>query len=207
MTEPADQSGWRRSLPLWLAVALLAGAAAALWIASRLVWTWDVDTVGANSVVRPVDGGDFQPALPGLAILLLATVAAVLAVSGWPRRALGGLLVLLGCFTAFVLTWRGLSEQRTRYVSDVGFDRWTDDIDRWDVEVAFGIGLTGLAGLLIITAGAVLLATGHRMPRMGGRYRTPGARRAPAAGDRAMWDELDAGRDPTTGPDQRPSQS
>jgi hypothetical protein len=48
------------------------------------------------------------------------------------------------------------------------------------------------AGALLLAGGALLATLGHRMPRMGSRYE-PG----PARGGPSMWDELDAGRDPT----------
>ena len=52
--------------------------------------------------------------------------------------------------------------------------------------------LGAVAALLLLGAGVLLATRGHRMPRMGSRYQ-PGPRR----GAPSMWDELDAGRDPT----------
>ncbi|MGH3978745.1 MAG: Trp biosynthesis-associated membrane protein, partial [Pseudonocardiaceae bacterium] len=59
--------------------------------------------------------------------------------------------------------------------------------------------LIALAGALALAAaGTWLAAWGHRMPRLGARYRAPAAAReqAPDPG-RRLWDSLDAGEDPT----------
>jgi hypothetical protein len=57
---------------------------------------------------------------------------------------------------------------------------------------------------VIFMSAAVLLAVGlgvlvreRRLPRLGARYAAPGARPAPTDPDRAAWQDLDAGRDPT----------
>jgi hypothetical protein len=52
--------------------------------------------------------------------------------------------------------------------------------------------LGALAAAVLLAAGALLAAVGHRMPQLGTRYRA-----RPRAGARSLWDELDAGRDPT----------
>ncbi|CAA9401469.1 MAG: hypothetical protein AVDCRST_MAG66-1483, partial [uncultured Pseudonocardia sp.] len=47
-------------------------------------------------------------------------------------------------------------------------------------------------------AAAAALLTERRLPRLGTRYAAPGARRPPPTDpDRAAWQDLDAGRDPT----------
>jgi hypothetical protein len=55
-----------------------------------------------------------------------------------------------------------------------------------------------LAGLMLLLVGALLVARGHRMPRLGARYRTPGAARQTIDPDRRWWQALDEGEDPTT---------
>jgi hypothetical protein len=59
----------------------------------------------------------------------------------------------------------------------------------------------GLGALALLAAGAVLAAA-RDLPGLGNRYRAPAApaAREPADPDRAAWDALDAGRDPTTEP-------
>jgi len=211
---------------LWAVVAVLVMAAGALWIASLLVWAWEVEITGGTAVVRELRGGQAEPALVGLAAAGLAAVAAVLATAGWPRRIVG-VLVLAGGAAALVLAVRGLTEPRTTRMSGVGFERWADEVDGWSVQAWFGIGLAALAGALLVAGGMLVVVAGPRMPRMGSRYQ-----RAPKPGvpeqaasqrteravheravheravheravheravhERALWDELDAGRDPT----------
>ena len=71
----------KASRPLWIAALLLVGAAGAFW--------------GAGSV--PV------------ALLSLAAVAAVIALSGMPRRILGAVLVVVGVAAAFSGHWLAIA--------------------------------------------------------------------------------------------------
>jgi len=99
-----------------------------------------------------------------LAALALAMIAAALATGGFLRRLLGGVVAAVGIVAGFASAGGALLP-----------------------------AVLGMAAAALQLAAGVLLATlGHRMPRMGSRYRS-----RPAAGQRAMWDELDAGRDPT----------
>jgi hypothetical protein len=59
-------------------------------------------------------------------------------------------------------------------------------------EAALPAVLGETAGAFLLFAGVLLATRDHRMPRMGSRYRS-----RPAPGTQSMWDELDAGRDPT----------
>lgn len=186
-------------------VALLALAAAVLWTASLLVWTWRVDVAGGTAVVTEQRGAQAEPAIAGLALVALAAVAGVLATGGWLRRGIGVLVLAAGA-GALVLAWRGLKATRTVLSGDFGFERWIDEVDRWSAQATTALVLTALAGVLLLAAGTVVVLTGHRMPRMGSRYqRRAGPDTAPAAGPdappgaagRSLWDELDAGRDPT----------
>jgi uncharacterized membrane protein (TIGR02234 family) len=181
---------------LWVVVLLLVVAALLSWVASLLVWTWDVRTSGGTAVVTQVRGAQAQPAMVGLPVVALASVAGVLATSGRLRRAIGALVVAIGV-GALVVAGRGFATPRTQWVSDVGFERWADDIDGWWVQALTGMGLTVLAGLLLVVAGGWVLAAGHRMPRMGARYQRTGQSRAAGPPERQLWQEFDAGRDPT----------
>jgi uncharacterized membrane protein (TIGR02234 family) len=188
----------RRGL-LWAVVAMLVLAASALWIASLLVWTWEVEVAGGFGVPRELRGGQAEPALVGLAVASLAAVAAVLATSGWPRRAVG-VLLLAGGAGALVLAMRG----RDKPGNDVGVEHWADEINQWSLQAGIGTALAVLAGVLLVACGLLVLVAGHRMPRMGSRYqREPKtgmpeqAVRERTVPERTLWDELDAGRDPT----------
>lgn len=112
-------------------------------------------------------GGAAQSAL---AVLALGMIAAVLATGGLPRRLLGALLAAVAAVaTAGVLA---------AIAGPAG------------AALPAVLGVT--AGALLLAAGVLLATLGHRMPRMGSRYRSPNRRSR-----RSLWDEMDAGRDPT----------
>ena len=56
--------------------------------------------------------------------------------------------------------------------------------------------------VLLVVAAVVLVLRGHRMPRMGRRYRAPTARPAEPQ-DQELWERIDAGEDPTVPGDPR----
>lgn len=198
----AERRGLRGAVwAVWAVTVMLVVAAIALWIASLLVWTWEVKVTAGFGVPHELRGGQAEPALVGLAVAALAAVAAVLATSGWPRRAVG-VLLLAGGAGALVLAWRGLVKPGVAWIS--ADQHWADDIGRWLVQARIGIGLAALAGVLLVVSGVLVLVVGHRMPRLGSRYQRVGTAGPERAGsqrsvqERALWDELDAGRDPTT---------
>lgn len=170
----------------------LLGAAAVLWVSSRLTWWYSASTGIAAPVTS--DGAQHTPALLPLAVLAVAGVAGVLATSGWARRVVGALLALAGLAAG----WTGIDG-----VSEVlgprprGFPL---------AEVLAGRLLAVLAGIAMIIAGVVLVRVGHRMPGLGSRYRAPAAARtargrAPNGDepdDKWLWQALSDGQDPTT---------
>jgi hypothetical protein len=114
------------------------------------------------------------PAAPvPLALLALAAIAGVLATSGWARPVVGVLVALAGVaagWTAF----------------DGGFTH--------------GVGARALAlvgALVLLGAGLVLVRSGHRMPKLGGSYRTPAAAKGNEPPDKELWRALSEGKDPT----------
>src|ERR1700742_326431 len=86
---------------LWLVV-----AAGALWVASRLPWVVirSFDGLGPPKEVT-LSGASWSTALVPLALLMLATAVAALAVRGWPLR---GLAVLLAA-ASFAVGYLGVS--------------------------------------------------------------------------------------------------
>ncbi len=144
--------------PLWIVVLLLLLGAAALWGSSRLAWD-------------DRRGDEVLPALVPLALLCLAAIAAVVALSGWVRRVLGVVVVAAGG----TATWLGVSESGALP----------------------GRGLAVLGGILALGAGVVLVVRGSVMPRLGGGYQTPGAARRSADPERELWNALERGDDPT----------
>src|SRR4051794_40142284 len=80
-------------LMIGIAQVLLVVAAGALWTASRLPWVVvrSFDGLGPPRDVT-LNGASWSTALLPLAILMLVTALAAIAVRGWPLRALAGLL-------------------------------------------------------------------------------------------------------------------
>ncbi|ACU39518.1 conserved hypothetical protein [Actinosynnema mirum DSM 43827] len=136
-----------------LVLGLLLLAALVLWGSSALDW-------GAAEPQWPVP----------LALLAGAGVAAVPALGGVVRRALGAVLAVVGLLAVAV---------------GVGDLPASGPV----------VGLTG--ALAVVAAGVLLLVKGGRMPRMGDRYETPAARRPSADPERELWNALERGDDPT----------
>jgi uncharacterized membrane protein (TIGR02234 family) len=185
----------RRSYALAL-VACLAGAALAAYAVTR---TWSLQVTprtGMSDLRTARTGADAAPWVIGLALVALAGTGALLATRGVVRRVLGGLLALCGLGVA-----AGAIIGRVRV--DPG---------------AAGAGATGwpiacvVGGLIIVLGGVAAARLGHRWPTMSARYeRKPVApaqfRPAKAvatdpalepADNRAAWDALDRGDDPTS---------
>ena len=184
-------------------VACLAGAGLALYAATR-VWSVAVTTrPGLPDLRSTTTGAAAQPWLLALTVVALAGAGALLATRGVVRRGLGGLLVLvgLGVLVAAITAWAGLADR----ASIAG-------------PIACAAG-----GALIVAGGLGAARHGHRWPAMGARYErraVPSHGARPAAGseppaaagrsagveppapdgsvdNRAAWDALDRGDDPT----------
>ncbi len=162
----------------------LGGAGLAFWAATR---TWVLDVVGSDPMPLVSEGGtgaEVLPWLPALALVGLAGGGAVLATRGWLRRALGGLLALLGLAVAAGGGY-GLA-------ADLG------DQVTWQWPA-----LCLLGGLLAATGGLLTALRGQRWPAMGARYerrsRQPVGTAGPITGRGTVeaWDALDRGEDPT----------
>ena len=186
----------RRSYAMTL-LACLAGAALALYAITR---TWSVHLTprpGMSSLRAARTGTDLEPWVTGLAVVALAGAGALLATSGWARRALGVLLALAGVGIAVgaVMGRTGLDPGSAGAGATV-----------WPIACVLG-------GLIITAGGATAARQGHRWPRMSARYdrkpvppprsATPEAAvptpedAAAMADHRAAWDALDRGDDPT----------
>lgn len=171
-----------------MVVVLLVVGAGALWLASRLTWTWSRQVTPLRGTVTVTgSGADVSSALVPLAVLALAAVAAVLAIGGWARRVVGVLVGLAG--TAAV--WSGMIG-----VSDV-FGPHPDGYPR--SQVLFGHTAAVLAGLLLVAAAVLVIRGAAGMPRMGGSYQTPAAAKRRRDPDTELWQALSEGRDPTVG--------
>ena len=183
----------RRSYALTL-LACLTGAALSLLAITR---TWSIHLTarpGMSDLREVRTGTDLEPWVTGLAVVALAGTGALLATSGWARRALGVLLALAGVGVAIgaVLGRAGLDPGS----AGTGATAWA---------VACVVG-----GVIIALGGVTAARQGHRWPRMSARYdrkpaplprsAVPDAGDPPAMADhRAAWDALDRGDDPTAG--------
>lgn len=210
----ADARRDRRSrLTIGTAQLLLVIAAVGLWAASRLPWVVirSFDGLGPPKDVT-LSGASWSTALLPLALLMLATAVAALAVRGWPLRVLAGLLAAASFAVGYlgVSLWvipdvavRGADLAHVSLMSLVGSER------RY-----WGAGIAVLAALCTLIA-AVLLMRSAMSARAGAtKYAAPAARRSntlrrdadsamleepetPEMSERTIWDALDEGRDPT----------
>ncbi|MFR9802848.1 Trp biosynthesis-associated membrane protein [Pseudonocardia sp. RS010] len=194
----------RRGRLFLLTAALLLLGALGLWGTTRLDWaSIQVEVAGhgaTGAVPVAATGAQIAPALLGLAALAVAAVAAAIAVSGIVRRVLGGIVVLVGAYGVYAalagwLRPPGPSELPV-LVGSAAAGATTAPGATVTTTAAPLLGVLG--GLLVVAGGVVLLVADRRLPRMGARYDAPGAPRRPADPERAAWDELDSGVDPTT---------
>lgn len=185
----------RRELWVWMAATALGGLL--VLAASGQAW---VRVLQGGSAAEAPTGGALGPALTPVALAGLAGVVAVLATKGVGRRIIGALLALCGAGAGVAIrsaldagTVTGwLSEQNA--VHAVTAPSW---------EIAFLWPSVAAAGALLLFAGGVVaIVRGATWAGMSARYeRDPdqAARRksAQVSGDRALWDALDRGDDPT----------
>ena len=90
-------------LPIRVAQLLLVAAAAGLWAASRLTWIdlRTFDGLGPPKLVT-LSGAAWSSALLPLALVLLVTAVAALAVRGWALRMLAVLVALASLPTGYL---------------------------------------------------------------------------------------------------------
>ncbi|MBF6330050.1 TIGR02234 family membrane protein [Nocardia transvalensis] len=224
---PRGKAAEPRKYPIG-AVVLLAVAAAALWGSSRMTW---VTLRSSDGLTDPrthhLNGGVWFGALTPLALVLLASVAAVLATRGWLRRLIGVVVALVAAVAAVpgfaMLTHRGNTAERAATLAELPARAQVEQVTTGSLPA-----LLSVLGAVAAFAAGVLLA---RMPattaRLSGKYDNPVFRRADAAeqvaerqakaarahpdtperaggsespgqlSERVLWDALDAGADPT----------
>lgn len=193
---PADGArvGGRRLL--WLVGGALLAAAVALWGASRLRW---IDVPPGSTVdgrlVEELTGSDVVAWTVPLALVALAAVAAAIALPPAVRRVLGVLLVVAGIVAVTLAFGTGV-EDVTWTAPAPGYE----DVGGAPTRALWGPASAVLGGLLLVVSGAVLVWRADALPRMGARYRAPGSRQAPSAGEQDMWKALSDGDDPTRDP-------
>ena len=190
--------------PRLLAAACVGPLAAAglMWAASALRW-YTVSPPGRAPV--EVTGAQVTPALAGSAWFALACIAAFVATSGVARRVLAAVVALVGVVVA-AIGWAG--QTRTEYGVDTG-GRLPPGLTEAPPPLAVTPAplLAVSAGVLLAAVGLLVLVGEPRLARLGARYAAPGARPAEIDPDRAAWQDLDAGRDPTADPAPDPDRA
>ncbi len=190
---PRGDAG-RRGRWTWPAVTA-AGCLLVLLAAGRAWVTNARDPGGLAEMVSPT-GADLSPVLTPLALAGLAGVVAVLAAKGVGRRVIGALLALCG-LAAALGAWAATGEEGVR--------TWLREHNvlagaasaTWDTVVIWPV-LAGLGAALMLAGGIAAVARGGRWAGMSDRYeRTPAPTAPQATDDRALWDALDRGDDPT----------
>lgn len=197
-------SSGRRGLAL--SSAALVVAAAMLWVSSGLVWyrvTAQVPLRGRVPVT--FSGAQVWPPVLGLAPLALAGVAALLALAGPVRRVLGALIGLLGAWVVEAGVRGALGPHPGAFdpgyptpPPGVGLDALRDQ-----PLVATGASWPAVvSGLLMLGAGGWVMLRERDLPRFGARFSVGHDRPRQPDQDRAWWDALDSGEDPTVANDR-----
>ncbi|GAA5168370.1 hypothetical protein GCM10023321_62320 [Pseudonocardia eucalypti] len=178
---------------LGLTAAALGLGALGLWATGTLTW---VRVAGRPAQVA----ADVRPELTPVALCVLASVAALVALGGWPRRVLGALLVVAGGWVVWLCAdwlfgppefgWFAYAPLPTGPPAQPG-----QALGPPTVTAAPWLGAA--SGLLVAAAGVAVVWWASRMPRLGARYAAPGTAARVLDRDSAWWDAQDAGEDPT----------
>jgi len=179
-------------------VLAVAGAALAAVGAALTWWSADyLDPLTGPLVIR-LSGADSVPELIPLALVGLAGLGAALATHGIPRRLVGVVLLVCGGVIAArsVLSVGGPPAALAGSLS-----RPADPVGAAQLHPV-GPALAVLGGLLLATAGVLVVLGRGARARMGGRYDAPTRATAAVAADPTAdpenwWKVLDAGADPT----------
>jgi uncharacterized membrane protein (TIGR02234 family) len=185
-----------------LAQLLLLVSAGALWVASRMVW---IEVQSFDGLGQPksteLTGASWSTALVPLAVLLLAAAVAALAVRGWPLRLLAVLVAAASALTAYlaISLWviRDVAV-RASHLADVPITNLVST-QRHDG----GASVTLAAALVTLVGAALLVRSAARAKPEAARYErrvAPSPQEAAAPSERAIWDALDEGSDPTQDP-------
>jgi uncharacterized membrane protein (TIGR02234 family) len=205
MADAARDRAGRRTIRI--AQALLVVAAAGLWAASRLTWVdlRTFDGLGPPKLIT-LPGAAWSSALVPLALVLLATAVAALAVRGWPLRMLALLVAVASLATGYlaISLWvipdvavRGADIAHVPVLTLMGSQRHYP-----------GPAITLSTAICTLIAAVLLMRAAASARGTVTKYLTPAARRALAQPDektmseRMLWDALDEGRDPTDQPQE-----
>ncbi len=218
----------RRGLASAVVLAAVGGGTAAL--SGTQTWATATARSAVSAVPVAVAGGTAAPLSTAAGVVGLASVGALLATRRAGRTLVGLLLVLAGA-AALVATGEFLRAPADSRYTTVGIEGSTLPATPAAAPAAIAVSawpwLTGAAAVVLLATGLAATATGRTWPVLGRRYEAPrpdtpapdtpapdaarpdASGRAPAAEPVAarpasIWDDLDAGRDPTAaGPDER----
>ena len=179
--------GFAVTLSCWVAAALVA-----LWAAGRV---WGSVTVVAQSGARvhvQVTGHDVAAGVAPCAVALLALAVAVLAASGWMRRACGLLAAVIG---VVIVVTAIAGHQR---ISDsLAGKVFAAQVETVHPPATVWPWLAVAGGVLAVACGVVTALYGARWSGMGRKYDAPTADSPVAEDDASRWAALDRGEDPT----------
>ena len=183
-----------------LAQLLLLVSAGALWVASRMVW---VEVQSFDGLGQPkttaLTGGSWSTALIPLAAILLVAAVAPIAVRGWRL----GLLALIIAGVSAVMAYMAISlwvirdvAVRAAHLAEVQV------ADLMGTQRHHGGAVLTLVAAIGALVGAVLLMRSVAKPRpevdrYERRRSAPSPNDGASTSERAIWDALDEGRDPT----------
>lgn len=155
---------------------LLAAAALAFWIASRLTWAKVLAADGLSPArTFEVKGSDWSPWLTPLALVLLAAILAAMSLRGWGLRIVALLVAaagVLAAFPAISLVMGGTNDTYAATAAGLN-DRYVVQLVTTNNWVAAVV----LVGSLCAVAAGVLLMRVASGAGMSSKYKTPAARR------------------------------
>ncbi|GAB2906132.1 Trp biosynthesis-associated membrane protein [Nonomuraea fastidiosa] len=188
----------KRELSIWV-VATALGCLLVLLAAGR-EWVRVLQD-GAAGVTTGPTGGDLSPALTPVALAGLAGVVAVLATRGTGRRVVGAVLALCGAGVA-AATWAAIDGGNvTGWLSERNVLHGASGVP-WEAAPLWP-AVAAAGALLMLAGGITAIVRGGRWAGMSARYdraKGPdGEAKAQVSDDRALWDALDRGDDPTEG--------
>ena len=204
MSGPINRPAARRELAV--AVLLCAAGAGLVIAAAGRQWATATVTGAGTPMTQPLTGRDLAGAATALGWAGLAGLAALVAVGGRARSAVGGLLVVFGggaaaasaagVRRAHVLSVLADKNNFTAFLStDLHTGSW------WAASLA--------GGALLVASGLLTIVRGGRWPGMSARYDPGGAGGRTSPGSAAadpgeadpsrLWKSLDRGEDPTDG--------
>ena len=178
---------------LQLAVLLCLAGAALTFVAVRRDWiSYPTSDITIRSVRDGVRGTSVAALSQALSLVGLAGVVAIAATKRWGRVVVGALVALAGIVVVGQLVDLLTSGLEHRLLA-------TAPPGQRDSGPTWAWPVLALVGGLLMAAGGLLVAVrGRRWAALSSSYETPAGRDLAAEpSDKATWDQLDAGEDPT----------